>query len=146
MSLSDWESNGWLQTYETSPEEIQCLLDIADRDLHDCRAQGLSPDWILNIAYNAALQCATAALYASGYRATRESHHYRVIQSLAFTIGTERQTIDLFDTFRSIRNTSEYDRAGAVSEQNAGEMYDLAYNLYMEVQSWLRANHLHLIK
>jgi hypothetical protein len=48
----------------------------------------LSPDWRLNIAYNAALQAATAALAAAGYRASREAHHCRAIQSLAFTIGS----------------------------------------------------------
>jgi len=36
---------------------------------------GLDPDWRLNIAYNAALHSATAALAAEGYRATRESYH-----------------------------------------------------------------------
>ena len=61
MSLSDWENNGWLQPHTTSPEEIKGLLDIIDRDLQECRAHGLSPDWQLSIAYNAALKCATAA-------------------------------------------------------------------------------------
>jgi hypothetical protein len=45
----------------------------------------ISEDWKLNIAYNAALQAATAALAAAGYRAAREQHHYRTIQSLALT-------------------------------------------------------------
>jgi len=39
----------------------------------------------VNIAYNAALQAAAAALAAAGYRASREQHHYRVIQSLRQT-------------------------------------------------------------
>jgi hypothetical protein len=38
MSLSDWESNDWLKAHETGPEEIHRFLDIADRDLQDCRA------------------------------------------------------------------------------------------------------------
>jgi len=37
----------------------------------------------MNIVYNAALQA--AALAAAGYRASREQHHYRVIQSLRQT-------------------------------------------------------------
>ncbi len=87
MSLQDWLRNGWLVEHKTSPAEIAELLAIADRDLADCQVQGLSPDWRLNIAYNAALQASTAALAACGYRAAREAHHYRVIQSLALTIG-----------------------------------------------------------
>jgi hypothetical protein len=87
MSLDDWLRNGWLVEYKTSPQEIIELLRIADRDLKECRAAGLSPDWRLAIAYNSALQSATAALSAAGYRAARDGNHYRVIQSLADTIG-----------------------------------------------------------
>ncbi len=68
MSLQNWLNNGWLTKHQTSSQEITALLGVADRDLSDCRTSGLSPDWQLNIAYNAALQTATAALAASGYR------------------------------------------------------------------------------
>jgi len=47
-------------------------LRLAERDLRECQAAGLSPDWRLAIAYNAALQSATAALAAAGYRAARD--------------------------------------------------------------------------
>ena len=90
MSLQNWLNNGWLTEHETSSHEVAALLAVADRDLSDCRTSGLSPDWQLNIAYNAALQAATAALAASGYRAVRKAHHYRVIQSLAHTISVSR--------------------------------------------------------
>ena len=82
MSLQDWLKNRWLVEHQTSRQEILGLLSMADRDLTQCRTPSLSPDWQLNIAYNAALQMATAALAAAGYRAAREAHHYRVIQSL----------------------------------------------------------------
>ena len=80
MTLQDWLINGWLTPHKTTPQEIKDLLTVADRDLTDCQVSGLSSEWRLNIAYNAALQSATAALAASGYRAAREAHHYRVIQ------------------------------------------------------------------
>ncbi|MBN2107900.1 MAG: hypothetical protein JW832_10790 [Deltaproteobacteria bacterium] len=86
MSLRDWLKNGWLIEHVTSPQEIADLLGVADRDLADCMVAHLSPDWKLTIAYNAALQSATAALAASGYRPSREAHHDRVIQSLAHTL------------------------------------------------------------
>jgi hypothetical protein len=68
MSLADWVKNGWLESHKSSREEIQNLLGIVERDLRDCRAQGVSSDWRFAIAYNAALQAATAALAAAGYR------------------------------------------------------------------------------
>ena len=79
MPLADWLARKWVTKHQATREEIAELLALADRDLQQCQAQGLNADWRLAIAYNAALQCATAALAASGYRATREAHHYRVI-------------------------------------------------------------------
>ena len=71
MSLEDWRRNGWLKAHQTSPNEIRDQVAIADRDLKAARTPGLHNDWSFNIAYNAALQIATAALAASGYQAER---------------------------------------------------------------------------
>lgn len=89
MSLQNWLNNGWLKEHKTSSPEITALLAVADRDLSDCITTGLSSDWKLNIAYNAALQTATAALAASGYRVVRGAHHYQVIHSLVYTINAD---------------------------------------------------------
>ena len=67
MSLADWQKNSWLVEHETSPEEIAGLLAIVERDLANATLAGLADDWKLNIAYNAALQAATAALAAVGF-------------------------------------------------------------------------------
>ena len=107
MSLQDWLKNGWLTEHQTSLQEIKNLLVVAERDLNDCRTArkaGLSPDWQLNIAYNAALQLATAALAATGYRDSREAHHYRVVRSLAYTIGADASVVTRLDRFRKKRN------------------------------------------
>jgi len=75
MGLKAWLASGWLIEHEASPEQIAALFAVAARDLRDCGLSGLSNDWKLNIAYNAALQIAVAALAACGYRAAKESHH-----------------------------------------------------------------------
>ena len=69
----------------------------------------MSPEWQLSIAYNAALRCATAALCAAGFRAKRERHHERTIQSLVHTMGLDKQTVETLDAFRRLRNVSDYD-------------------------------------
>ena len=99
----------------------------------------------MNIAYNAALQLATIALYASGYRATREAHHYRIIQSLAYTINADTEMTTLFDQFRKKRNISGYDCAGMISDQEANEMRNLAIHLQEKIIKWLNENHPDLI-
>jgi hypothetical protein len=141
MSLAEWARYSWLVNHEPSAQEIAELLGIADRDLRDCEQTRLSADWRLAIAYNAALQTATAALAASGYRAAREMQHFRVVQSLAFTLGAETTLIAQLDQFRKKRNISDYERAGAVSEKEAGEMATLAKGLRQRVEAWLRAKH-----
>jgi len=139
--LKDWLKNGWLVEHRTSRQEISDLLSVADRDPVQCQVSGLSPDWRLSIAYNAALQLAKAALAAAGYRASKEAHHYRAIQSLAYTIKADKKLIAQLDRFRKKRNISGYERAGVVSEQEAREIFSLAKNLRDEVEKWLRSNH-----
>jgi hypothetical protein len=146
MSLSDWERNGWLTRHQTSPNEIRDLLRVVERDLADCAAEGLSPDWRMNIAYNAALQAATAALAAAGYRASRDSHHFRVIQSLGETVGTEASVVTTLDAFRKKRNISGYERIGLVSDAEAAAMRSLAAGLRDEVTAWLRRRHAGLLR
>lgn len=138
MSLLDWQKNSWLTVHESSREEIASLLAIVERDLANARVAGLADDWRLSIAYNAALQAATAALAASGFRAAREQHHFRTIQSLALTIGWPAAKVDRFDRFRKKRNIGGYETAGIVSEKEAREMHDLAVGLRDDVLAWLR--------
>jgi hypothetical protein len=139
MSLQSWRQNSWLVQHATSPEEITNLLGLSDRDLATCQVKQLPADWRFAIAYNAGLQAATAALAAAGYRAARDNHHYRVIQSLEFTIAPDRRVIDTFDGFRKKRNISSYDLAGSVSDKEAGEMLKLAISLRGDVERWIRA-------
>src|SRR3989338_7511320 len=137
MGLQNWEKNNWLVKHKPSAGEISQLLGLADRDLKDSQAKDLTADWKLNIAYNSALQTATAALSASGYRASREMHHYRVIGSLAYTIGANPDLINKVDKFRKKRNISDYEIAGAVSEGEAKELFQLAKELSKEVADGL---------
>jgi hypothetical protein len=146
MSLQSWRQNSWLVEHATSPEEITNLLGLSDRDLAACQVEQLSADWRFAIAYNAGLQAATAALAAAGYRATRDNHHYRVIQSLEFTTAPDRRVIDTLDGFRKKRNISSYDLAGSVSDKEAGEMLKLAISLRGDVERWIRATRPELLK
>lgn len=87
------------------------------------------------------MQIATAALAASGYRASRESHHYRTIHSLELTVGTEAARIRSLDAFRKKRNVSNYEVGGGISDREVSEMIELAVSLRKDLEKWLRANH-----
>lgn len=146
MTLRDWLANRWLSEHETSAEEVADLLAVVDRDLHDATVAGLSPDWRLAIAYNAALQLATLALAAEGFRTDRQRAHERAIQSLEFTVGTDRDVIDTLDGVRRKRNMSNYERAGAASESEVTEMHRIAMALRKDVVAWLQRQHPELLR
>ncbi|MBI4600430.1 MAG: hypothetical protein HY721_00580 [Planctomycetes bacterium] len=115
-----------------------------DRDLKACQTPNLVADWRLNIAYNAALQLATAALAAAGFEAARSAHHHRVIQSLAFTLGADATTLAKFDMFRKKRNEADYERAGIISDTEADEVLAFALQLRKDVEAWIARSHPHL--
>ena len=142
MSLSEWQKNGWLKPHAASAQEIADLLALAERDLNDCRAQGLSDDWKFNIAYNAALQASAAALAASGYAVPKgDSNHFRVIQSLAHTIGLDSAAVAKFDGYRKKRGMSIYDAPGVISKTEAKQIVGFASSLAAQDKRWLAEEH-----
>ncbi|MFH1114989.1 MAG: hypothetical protein V1792_13845 [Pseudomonadota bacterium] len=141
MSLRNWLKNGWLVEHDPTKAEMADLLAIVERDLNTAEIEGQNTYWQFAMAYNGALQAATVALAASGYRAARDSHHHRVIESLALTIGAEADLVRIFDTFRKKRNIGTYQRVGSVSDKEAAEMLKLAKNLQERVILWLQSSH-----
>jgi hypothetical protein len=119
--------------------DVQALLHVADRDLRDCGARGLSDDWRFGIAYNAALQLARAALHAAGYEVAKgDSTHVRAFDSLSFTIGIDAAAITKFQAFRKKRAAGVYEVAGMISSTDAQEMVALSKQLRKSVDEWIR--------
>jgi hypothetical protein len=109
MSLEQWLSEGKLKTHQTTQPEVQQLLEAIQRNIRDASIEALSADNRFTIAYQAALQLATIALYATGYRPSASvGHHYVTIQSLRFTMGAHaRARAGYLDNCRKMRNASE---------------------------------------
>lgn len=146
MSLQTWAADGLLVPHKTTPDEVDNLLALARQDLEQCRVEGLSPGWKLNIAYNGLLQAATAALAAVGYRAPAgEGHHYIVLQSLAFTVGFDDGTVRKLDTLRKKRHNATYGHPGVVSDGEASDALRLITQVCAQIEAWLRKNHSDLI-
>lgn len=147
-TLDVWVSSGSLQRHATSSQEVAELLAIVERDLTESQTPGLSSDWRLTIAYNAALQAAKAALAAAGYRvsASEKGHHYRLVESLRYTVEVPAADVDLLQRMKKKRHVSDYEVAGAVSEREAEEMHELGIRIRGLVRQWLEAHHPHLLK
>jgi len=145
MSLERYSRNRWIRRHETSPREISDLLAIVDRDVGQSQIPGLAPEWRFDIAYNAVLQLATAALAAAGYRSERANKHQRTLECLGFTLGIERERVLFLDTCRRKRHTAIYERVGAISDSEADEMVAAAEQLRKEMKEWLREKHPQLV-
>ena len=111
MSLQSYLSNSWIRTHQTSAEEIANLLAIVERDIQQSQTPGLGDEWRFDIAYNAVLQCGTAALAATGYRAERQNKHARTIECLEFTLGSSKSTVRFLDQCRRKRHRAVYGRS-----------------------------------
>ncbi len=141
VTLSDWLANRWIVAHEPNATEIADLFAVVDRDLEDASVPRLSADWRLGITYNAALQLATLALMAEGYRTGRERHHERAILSLRETVGIEGQRVLLLDAVRRKRNQINYEHAGSTSTLEADEFYHVVTQLRADTVRWLRKKH-----
>lgn len=146
MSLASYSRNRWIRRHETSPREIADLLAIADRDVGQSQIAGLAPEWRFDIAYNAVLQLATAALAAAGYRSERQNKHQRTLECLAFTLRIDRERVLYLDTCRRKRHKAIYERVGAISDAEADELIATAKHLRGEVVEWLREEHPELLE
>jgi len=141
MTLSQWESNGWLKAEPTIPKEIANLLAVVERDLRDATGR-ISADWQFGIAYNATLKLCTILLRAEGYRSAHGLQHYRTIMAMPLTLGASRKNdANYLDACRIKRNSVEYDYVGGASEGDVKELLDFAEQLRRDVLAWLKNRH-----
>jgi hypothetical protein len=142
MTLETWHDKGRLATHNTSAAEIQQLWTIVRRDIADASAQNISTDRRFMAAYNAALQIATITLHCRGYRARSPGHHYTTFQVLPDVLGGEYEdTAAYFDTCRSKRNRSQYDRSGEISETEITELLEVVTQFRDDVCQWVMQEH-----
>jgi len=135
--------DGRLRRHRTDCREVADLLAVAQRDIADAQVDGVSVDRRFATAYSAALQLATLVLHASGYRAAAQrGHHAVTIQVLPELLGRETESLAAYlDSCRSLRNTSDYDRVGAVTDQDLAELLVEVERFRDQVIAWLNSQH-----
>jgi hypothetical protein len=141
VSLADWLASRWIVAHEPTVDEISDLFALVDRSLRDAAIPQLSADGQLAMSHNAALQLATLALGAEGFRLGRERAHERAILSLRDTAEVDPKTVDLLDAVRRKRNQITYEHAGATSVAEAQELHKVVTSLRRDVVRWLKRKH-----
>lgn len=133
---------GRLSLLAPSRNDIQRLLDAAKRNLADARIEAVSEESRFDSAYKCIMQCAMAALRASGYRTStsQPGRHQTAIQALPLTIGLDSKTMVLLDIFRKQRNISDYN-GDPISPSLLEACIAQAEIMLTRVQAWLAAVH-----
>lgn len=110
MSLQNLAKIGLLVEHDTDKRQVGKLMEAAERFVEDARQETISLETRLDAAYKAAMQLATLALWANGYRPATNmpGHHQTTIQSLVHTIDLDNDHMLLLDTFRVKRNAIDY--------------------------------------
>jgi len=141
--LDDLLATGRLKTHDPSPAETGDLLALAERQLADASAAGLSPDGRFASAYSAATTLATAIVRASGYRVTSAPGHSRLaIELLPVLLGDQqRRGATYLDACRRKRNVAEYERAEATTLAESQALHAAVRELQEEVLTWLAEEH-----
>src|SRR5438270_7786079 len=119
MSFAQWLKQGHLKPHTPSRDEVEKLYRVIRRDLKASGNRKMDDDWRFAAAYNAALQCAAAALKAAGYEAPKAGGaHFHTIESLRLTVGDDPPVVSQLQTFRAKRGGGIYEETDIASEQD----------------------------
>jgi len=122
MTLEEMLRKGEIEELETSPEELENLLKMAERRLRDAKAMIISNEVRFEQAYHVILTCATVVLRSLNLRVTSgDSKHVRTIESLLYTLGKSKPDVRLFQKYRKKRNLDLYEGFVDVSEIELAE-------------------------
>lgn len=145
MSLENLLKIGQHKAHPVDAEEIERLLQAAQRNLRDAQVTSISTETRFDAAYKGIMQSALAALMLHGYRpdTNRPGHHMTVVQSVSLTIGVEAKRIAVLDALRRQRNIADYtgdDIDLSTVEHCAAE----ARRLIDDVLAWRKTHRPHL--
>lgn len=126
--------NDAMRAVPPSRADLEQLLAIAERDLGQSRLQLLHLDTRYALAYNAALQLATAVLSLHGVRVRKMAFHQQTLAELKARLPEAMQGFaDYLERARRKRNAAAYDRVNVVGE---GEVTDLIRQVEV-FQTWV---------
>lgn len=141
MTLRNLLRTGQLEEHETDSDQVRRMLDSARRSIADAKQDSISQETRFDAAYRAITQICTVALWANGYRTSRNrpGHHQVMIQSLVHSVGLANERVRLLDTFRIKRNAIDY-TGDDVDGASLGECVAATESLLQHVLEWLSQN------
>jgi len=107
---------------------------------------GLSTDVRFFLAYDAArtLSLSLMIVRAEGYRPRTVGGHYNTFIALEAADPAFATLSSYFNNCRMLRNQSEYDFAGGISDGDADQLLQEAKKFATEAEAWIAARRPHL--
>jgi uncharacterized protein (UPF0332 family) len=138
--MTQRELDNLVRIGELKPEpparaELEGLLRSGGRRLADAERTELSLESRFDLAYNAALALALAALRAKGYRS---ESRYLVFQCLQHTIDLPNEQWRVLDQAHRKRNLAEYEGEMDVDEQLVEAMLRVAREVEQRVAKLIK--------
>ena len=116
--IDDLLRQGLVKKLPVDQKKVDDAIAHARRDLITAGTLLASDhDWAYTIAYNAVLQAGRALMFSKGYRPEGASQHIAVVKFVGLYLD-QNDTI-CFDRMRRKRNSSVYDTAGTITENEA---------------------------
>jgi len=142
MTLAQWAEQHRDEVRQEGPDPaaVRARLRVLARHLRDASRVD-TDDGRFEQAFAACLAAADAALAAAGYRVASPAHHYRAVESLAYTLGLEEGRVRELDRYRRKRAAVVYQDTGLVTPQEAESALAIARALQQQLLAWLADKH-----
>jgi hypothetical protein len=135
-----------LDALPASDDEIQGMWSKAARSLRSSRVEALDPDSAFTLAYQSALQAATAILRATGYRVRGDGHHRHTFAAVAaLDAGELSDTARDLNVIRARRHGAIYDWEVRTEDRDVHTVRTAAERLLEHGARWMTATRPHLI-
>lgn len=127
-----------LKPESATESELTEYLALADRELIDAEAVVSSEGKLLH-SHNACLAMAAGALAACGFRVRMgsKSHHWRLIESLEYTVGLDAAKVKEFQEYRKKRSIAVYERTASVTQVEADGAITAVRSLRAMIEEWI---------
>lgn len=124
------------------PGEVEGMWRKAVRTLGSSAVAGLDPDARFTLAYQAALQAATAVIRAAGFRVRGDAHHHHTFAAVAaLGLGGLSDAARELNVIRQNRHGAIYDWETQLGEVHVDEVRTAARRLFAQAEPWLRVHH-----
>jgi hypothetical protein len=133
-----------VSTDPTSKGELDNLRSIVARSLGNVAVAGLATDLRFILAYDAARTLSLMIVRAEGYRPRSIGGHFNTFVALEAADPVFATLSAYFNNCRMLRNQSEYDFAGGISDADADQLLKEVKRFAVDAEAWIAARHPHL--